>query len=479
MQYLPTIGLEIHVELSTESKVFCSCPVEFGGEPNSRCCPVCTSIPGTLPVINRKAVEYIVKAGLALNCETNKFSKFDRKNYFYPDLPKAYQISQFDLPFCRDGYVDIETSEGTKRINIERIHLEEDAGKLTHDGMDKYSLADYNRCGVPLIEIVTKPDMSSAEEAKAFVEKVRLSLLYAGVSDCRMEEGSLRADVNTSVRPVTTDELGTRTEMKNLNSIRSIVRCIDSEIERQIKVIENGGKVTQETRRWDDNKGESKAMRSKENAHDYRYFPEPDIIPVEFTDEQIAEIKKSIPKLPHERYTDYTEKLGLTSLDANQILTSKALADLFESAAAFSGNPKSTANFIIVEISRKLNDLSIQAEEIPFDGVALGKLVKMQDDGEITANNAKKVLSLMFEINDNPDKIAKDKGFTVINDMESIQNTIEDILNQNEKPVNEYLSGKEQAFGFLMGQCSRAFAGRANPQVVKSILQELLDQRKN
>lgn len=478
MQYIPTIGLEIHVELSTDSKVFCSCPVEFGGDPNSRCCPVCTSIPGTLPVINRKAVEYIIKAGLALNCEINRFSKFDRKNYFYPDLPKAYQISQFDLPFCRDGYVDIETPEGTKRIGIERIHLEEDAGKLTHDGMDKYSLADYNRCGVPLIEIVTKPDLSSAEEAKAFVEKVRLNLLYAGVSDCRMEEGSLRADVNTSVRPVGTDELGTRTEMKNLNSIRSIVRCIESEIKRQIQVIEDGGKVIQETRRWDDNKGESKAMRSKENAHDYRYFPEPDIIPVEFTDEEIDAIRKSIPRLPHERFIEYTEKMGIAPTDANQILNSKALADLFESAAAFSGNPRTSANYIIVEVARKLNDLSLQPEEIPFDGIALGKLIKMQDDGEVTANNAKKILSLMFETKASPDQIAKDNGFTVINDVEGIKNTIKEILKQNEKAVGEFLSGKQQAFGFLMGQCSRAFSGRANPQVVKSILEELLNEQK-
>ncbi len=476
MPYLPTIGLEIHVELSTGSKLFCGCPVSFGGEPNSRCCPVCTSVPGTLPVLNRAAVQYAIKAGLALNCEIGLFSKFDRKNYFYPDLPKAYQISQFDLPFCLDGYVDIELNGEQKRIRIERIHLEEDAGKLVHDGLDKYSLADYNRCGVPLIEIVTKPDIASAQEAKAFVEKVRLCLLYAGVSDCKMEEGSMRVDVNTSVRPVGTDELGTRTEMKNLNSIRSIVRCIESETARQASVLDSGGRVVQETRRWDDNKGESRAMRSKENAHDYRYFPEPDIIPAEFTQEQIEALRASLPKMPHERYLEYTGKMGLPGSDANQILESVALADIFEDAAAISANPRTSASLIIVEILRRLNDMGLSPEQIPFDGAALGKLVKMMDERQITANNAKKVLTLMFETKDSPDKIAKDNGFAVISDVAGIKSVVSDILKQNEKAVGEYLAGNAKTFGFLMGQCVGALSGRADPQVVRAVLQELLQK---
>lgn len=474
MRYLPTIGLEIHVELKTKTKAFCGCAVEFGGEPNSRCCPGCTAFPGTLPVINRKAVEYAVKAGLALNCKINGYTKFDRKNYFYPDIPKAYQISQYDIPLCYDGYIDIDTSKGTKRIRIERIHLEEDAGKLVHDGLDRYSLADYNRCGVPLIEIVTKPDIESSEEAKAFVEKVRLYLMYAGVSDCRMEEGSMRVDVNTSIRPAGTDKLGTRTETKNLNSVRSIVRCIDNEIVRQASVLDSGGKILQETRRWDDDKGESTSMRSKENAQDYRYCPDIDIVPVSYTEQQINEIKASLPRMPHERFAQYTEQMSLDAADANQILASRALADLFESAANYSGNPKTTANFVIVEVLRWLNNLGIEPEQIPFDGVALGKLVKMQDNGEITANNAKKVLALMFETKDSPEKIAKDHGFTVITDTAQIKDTIAEVLKQNTKAVNEYLGGKEKAFGFLMGQCSRAFSGRANPQVIRQILQELL-----
>ena len=478
MQYIPSIGLEVHSELSTTSKVFCNCPVSFGGEPNTRCCPVCSSVPGTLPLLNRKAVEYTVKAGLALHCDISKFSKFDRKNYFYLDLPKAYQISQFDLPLCKNGFVEIETDEGKKNIRLERIHLEEDAGKLIHDGLDKYSLVDYNRCGVPLIEIVSKPDMSSAQEAKAFVEKVRLFLLYAGVSDCKMEEGSLRADVNVSVRPAGTETLGTRTEMKNINSISSIFRAINSEIKRQIDILNDGGTITQETRRWDDNRGDSKPLRSKEDAQDYRYFPEPDIIPVEFTDEEIDRIRKTLPRLPDERFVEYTEKMLIPPVEANQILSSKVLSDLFEEAAKVSGNPKTTVNYIIVEILRRLNDLNLAIEEIPFDGQALGALIKMLDNGDITNNNAKKVLTIMFESDISPEIIAKENGFAVMTDITAIESSIKEVLTSNEKAVNEYLEGNEKTFGFLMGQCSKAMAGRANPQTVKEILQKALGKMK-
>ncbi len=478
MKYIPTIGLEIHAELSTRSKIFCDCPVSFGGEPNTRCCPVCTGMPGTLPVLNKQAVEYIVKAGLALNCEINEYSKMDRKNYFYPDLPKAYQISQFDLPICKNGGLTINTPEGEKFIRIERIHLEEDAGKLLHDGYDKYSLADYNRCGVPLIEIVTKPDLSSSEEAREFVEKVRLMLLYSGVSDCRMEEGSLRADVNVSIRPFGTDELGTRTEMKNINSIRGIARSIDAEIQRQSELLDEGKKIIQETRRWDDNKGESKSMRSKEDAHDYRYFPEPDIVPVTFTKEEIEAIRSSLPELPDKRFAKYTAEYGLSEADANLLLTSVSLSNFFESSAKECGNPKAASNFIIVEVLRRLNDSGLSADDIPFGGNVLGRLLKMMEAEEITAANAKKVLAEMFESGKEPEAIIAEKGYKVINDTGEVENTVKEILANNEKAVAEYLEGKEKTFGFLMGQCSRALAGRGNPKVVQDVLRSELDKLK-
>jgi aspartyl/glutamyl-tRNA(Asn/Gln) amidotransferase, B subunit len=479
MKYIPTIGLEIHSELSTKSKIFCDCPVGFGGEPNTRCCPVCTGMPGTLPVINKQAVEYTVKAGLALNCTINKFSKMDRKNYFYPDLPKAYQISQFDLPICKDGGLTINTPDGEKFIRIERIHLEEDAGKLLHDSYDNYSLADYNRCGVPLIEIVTKPDLSSSEEAREFVEKVRLMLLYSGVSDCRMEEGSLRADVNVSIRPVGTDELGTRTEMKNINSIKAIARAIDSEIARQTELLDEGKKITQETRRWDDNKGESKALRSKEDAHDYRYFPEPDIVPVSFSNDEIEALRNSLPELPDKRFEKYIKAYGISEADANLLLTSVSLSDFFEATAKVSGNPKSAANFILVEVLRRLNDSSMAPEDIPFDGSLMGSLIKMMDNEEITSNNAKKVLAEMFETGKEPEVIVSEKGYKVINDTSEVENMVKEIISDNEKAVAEFLGGKEKAFGFLMGQCSRALAGRGNPKVIQEILRSELNKIKD
>lgn len=478
MKYIPTIGLEIHCELATKSKIFCDCPVSFGGNPNTRCCPVCTGLPGTLPVLNKKAVEYTVKAGIALNCKINEFSKLDRKNYFYPDLPKAYQISQFDLPICVDGGLTINTPEGEKFIRIERIHLEEDAGKLLHDGFDKYSLADYNRCGVPLIEIVTKPDLSSSEEAKEFVEKVRLMLLYSGISDCRMEEGSLRADVNVSIRPFGTDKLGTRTEMKNINSLKAIARAIDSEIQRQSELLDEGEIIIQETRRWDDNKGESKPLRNKEDAHDYRYFPEPDIVPIAFTKEQIEEIRNSMPELPDKKFEKYTTIFGLNETDAALLLTSVSLSNLFESTAEECGNPKSACNYIIVEVLRILNDKKLLPEDIPFNGNVLGRLIKMIENEEVTAANAKIVLSEMFESGKDPESIVSEKGYRVINDTSQVESIVKEILSNNEKAVKEYIDGKEKIFGFLMGQCSRALAGRGNPKVVKQILLNELEKCK-
>ncbi|MGN1415891.1 MAG: Asp-tRNA(Asn)/Glu-tRNA(Gln) amidotransferase subunit GatB, partial [Oscillospiraceae bacterium] len=381
--YIPVIGLEIHSELLTKSKVFCTCSAEFGGDRNSRCCPVCTGLPGTLPVINQTAVEYAVKAGYALNCSINKFSVFDRKNYFYPDLPKAYQISQLNLPLCINGSVPIEYEENgekkTKNIRINRIHLEEDAGKLVHDDLNGVSLADYNRCGIPLIEIVTEPDISSAEEARSLVEKIALLLQYAGVSDCKMEQGSIRCDVNVSIMRPEDKEFGTRAEIKNLNSLKSIYRTIEYEIKRQSRLLDRGERVVQETRRYDDNKGETKTMRSKEDAHDYKYFPDPDILQVNFTDEDLERIKNSLPEMPYERLYKYVNKYGLSEVDAKIIVNTKKISDLYESALEVYNNPKSVANFILGELMRRINLGEISLDNLPFTPAELGRLVEMSD----------------------------------------------------------------------------------------------------
>ena len=374
--YIPVIGLEIHAELLTKSKVFCTCSAEFGGDPNSRCCPVCTGMPGTLPVINQTAVEYAVKAGFALGCDINKFSVFDRKNYFYPDLPKAYQISQLERPLCINGIVPIEVNGKKKNIRVNRIHLEEDAGKLVHDDFNAVSLADYNRCGVPLIEIVTEPDISSAEEAKAFFEKVSLLLQYAGVCDCKMEQGSLRCDVNVSIMKPGDKEFGTRTECKNLNSLKSIGRAIEYEIKRQSRLLDMGKRVIQETRRYNDNRGETTSMRTKEDAHDYRYFPEPDILQVNFTDEMLDNIKSSLPEMPHKRLDRYTEQYGLSEVDAKILVNQKTVSDFYDLAVGAYNNPKSIANFVIVELLRRVNLGEVTMESLPFTVDALQSSLK-------------------------------------------------------------------------------------------------------
>ena len=394
--YIPVIGLEVHAELLTKSKVFCTCNAEFGGDPNSRCCPVCTGMPGTLPVINQTAVEYAVKAGFALGCDINKFSVFDRKNYFYPDLPKAYQISQLNLPLCINGVVTIEVDGKKKDIRVNRIHLEEDAGKLVHDDFNAVSLADYNRCGVPLIEIVTEPDISSAEEAKAFVEKVSLLLQYAGVCDCKMEQGSLRADVNVSIMRPEDKEFGTRTECKNLNSLKSIGRAIDFEIKRQSRLLDMGKKVIQETRRFNDNRGETTSMRTKEDAHDYRYFPEPDILQVNFTDEMLDEIKAKLPEMPHKRLARYTGEYGLSEVDAKILVNQKRVSDFFDESLKVYNNPKSVANFIIVELLRRVNLGEVSMDSLPFEADAFAKLVEMADTDKVSKNDAKKILREMI-----------------------------------------------------------------------------------
>ena len=472
MQYIPVIGLEIHAELLTDSKVFCTCSAEFGGDQNSRCCPVCSGFPGTLPVLNQRAVEYAVKAGFAMNCSINKYSKFDRKNYFYPDLPKAYQISQLDLPLCINGKVKIETDRGEKWIRINRIHLEEDAGKLVHDDINATSLADYNRCGVPLIEIVTEPDISSAEEARAFVEQVSLLLQYAGVCDCKMEQGSIRADVNISIMPPDAKEFGTRAEIKNLNSLKSITRAIDYEIKRQAELLDKGEKVVQETRRFNDNHGTTKSMRSKEDAQDYRYFPEPDIQPVNFTDEDLAAIRNSLPKLPDERLKQYTGEYGLSEVDAKIIVNDVKLSDFFDAAVAVYPNYKNICNFVLTELLRRLKET--ETDDIPFSAEYFANLVKMIDEGKVSRNDGKTVLRYMLENPAHPEEIAKENGFLVANDMGAVDEVIDAVMAERPDLVEQYRAGEKKVFGFLMGQCTSRLKGVANPKDIKIALENKL-----
>ena len=467
--YEVVIGLEVHAELSTKTKIFCSCPTEFGAAPNTHTCPICMAMPGTLPVLNEKVVEYAVKAGLATNCEIARDSKNDRKNYFYPDLPKSYQISQFDKPLCEHGYVDIDTKEGKKRIRITRIHIEEDAGKLNHDEFGGGSLVDLNRAGVPLIETVSEPDMSSAEEAEAYLRKLKSIFEYIEVSDCKMQEGSLRADVNVSVRKKGETKLGTRTEMKNMNSFRSIVRAIEYEVDRQIDVIEDGGIIEQETLRWDDVSGKTFPMRDKEDAQDYRYFPDPDLVAIKLSDEYIENIQKSLPELPESRKQRYLDEYNLSQKDANLITSSKYLSDLFEGAIKVCNNPKAVNNWIISDISRILNETETEPIEIPFDSNQLGKLVILIDKGTISSSIGKKVLVELFENPRDPEEIIKEKGWIQISDEGAIKEVVLKILEANPQSVADYKGGKDKALGFLVGQAMKETKGKANPKMLNEM----------
>lgn len=471
MRYVPVIGLEIHAELLTSSKVFCTCQNEFGGSENTRVCPRCSGMPGTLPLLNQGAVRLAAKAGFATNCIVNNYSSFDRKNYFYPDLPKAYQITQFEHPICTDGYIDV--SDG-KRIRINRIHIEEDAGKLVHDDYEGISMADYNRCGVPLIEIVTEPDFRTIEEVQDFVEQIALKLKYAGVCDARMEQGSLRVDVNISIMPQGSDVFGTRAEIKNLNSVKAIGRAIEYEIERQSDILDNGGKVVQETRRFNDNHGDTKALRSKEEAHDYRYFPEPDIPPVFLTDEDISEIKKSMPEMPDMRYKRYTEVYALPEDDARLIISSKDFSDFYDEAVKLNNSYKAISNMMLVEINRHLNDKGITIADVSFSPADIAKLVKMSEDGVISKNAAKDILKIMFDKGGNPEEIAKKNGFIMDNDTSGLEAIIDKVLAENSDSVESYKNGNEKIFGYLMGQVIRAAGKGANPKLAKDLLMNKL-----
>lgn len=470
------MGLEVHVELATKTKIFCSCTTEFGGDPNTHCCPVCTGMPGVLPTLNRQVVNYAVKAGLATNCTITQYNKFDRKNYFYPDLPKAYQISQLYLPICRNGGIEIEAEGGGKKIiGIHEIHMEEDAGKLVHDPWTDSTMVDYNRCGVPLIEIVSEPDFRSANEVIRYLEKLKAILQFIGVSDCKMQEGSLRADVNLSVRPVGSDKFGVRTEMKNMNSFKAIARAINGESKRQIEVLEEGGVVRQETRRWDDNKDASFAMRSKEDAQDYKYFPEPDLIPIEISDEMIDSLKNSLPELPEAKRNRYVSELGLSEYDANQITSSKYLVALFEENLAAGYPAKEIANWIMGEVMRMLSDSGKEPEDVSFEYKHLGTLIGMVQKNEITRNTAKKVFKAVFENNCDPVKYVEENNLKTVTDTGAVKAAIEEVVAANQKSVDEYKSGKEKALQYLIGQSMRALRGKADPQTVTAILKEILD----
>lgn len=472
MAYEMVIGLEVHTELATKTKIFCSCPTQFGGEPNTHVCEVCSGMPGTLPVLNKKVVEYAIRTGLATHCNITRMNKFDRKNYFYPDLPKAYQISQLYLPICTEGYVELT---GGKKIRIKEIHMEEDAGKLLHDATPDGTLADYNRCGVPLLEIVSEPDFRSAEEVVDYIEKLRAILQFTGVSDCKMQEGSLRADINLSVREKGSDTLGVRTEMKNMNSLRAIARAINSEFERQAEILEDGGKVIQETRRWDDAKGESSGMRSKEDAQDYKYFPEPDLPPIVVTDEQIEAIRAQMPELPEDKKRRYMEELGLPEYDTGILTGSVALVELFETVSELCGDAKTASNFIMGDVMRLLKDAGKQPEEIDFDPAALATLIKLLNGKKISRQTARKVFEKVFSEHIDPEQYIKENKLEIVTDTGAIKPVVEKVIAANEKSVNEYKGGKTQALQYLIGQCMRELRGQAPAQEVTKMLQELLD----
>lgn len=473
-QYETVIGLEVHVELATNTKIFCACSTEFGGAPNTHTCPVCTGMPGSLPVLNKQVVEYALAVGLAVNCQINQYCKFDRKNYFYPDNPQNYQISQLYLPICHDGCVEIDTSAGKKKIGIHEIHMEEDAGKLIHDEWEDCSLVDFNRSGVPLIEIVSEPDMRSGDEVIAYLEKLRLIIQYLGASDCKLQEGSMRADVNLSVREAGSSELGTRTEMKNLNSFKAIARAIEGERKRQIELLEEGKPVVQETRRWDDNKESSYAMRSKEDARDYRYFPDPDLPPVAISDEWIRSIRARQPELRTEKMARYQEEFKLSEYDADIITGSKHMADIFEAVTVICGKPKEAANWLMVEAMRLLKEHDTDPEKMTFSAENLAKLILLVDNGTINRTVGKEVFEKIFAENIDPEQYVEEKGLRVVNDEEELHRVIEGIVSANPQSVEDYHSGKEKAFGFLVGQTMRSMKGKADPGAVNRILKELL-----
>ena len=476
MEWEIVMGLEVHTELATKTKIFCGCSTAFGGEPNTHVCEICSGMPGTLPLLNERVVEFAVRTGLATNCKITQKTKFDRKNYFYPDLPKAYQISQLYLPICRNGYIEVKGENGEpKKIGIHEIHMEEDAGKLIHDEFEDCTLVDYNRCGVPLLEIVSEPDFRSADEVIEYLEKLRAILQFTGVSDCKMQEGSLRADVNLSVRPKGQKEFGTRTEMKNLNSFHAIARAIAYESRRQIDLLEDGEAVVQETRRWDDNKGYSYAMRSKEDAQDYKYFPEPDLPPIEISDARIQEIRESMPELPEQKKQRYREALGLPEYDTEILTGNMAFVTLFEETVKLCDSPKDVANWIMGEVMKLLNDSGTLPEDMKLAPASLASVIQMVKSGKINRGTGKTVLEKVFTDGVDPESYVKENNLAQITDLGAIRPVLEEVIAANEKSVSEYKAGKTQAMGYIMGQAMRALKGKAPAQEVQKMLHELLD----
>lgn len=474
-QYETVIGLEVHVELATKTKIFCGCSTAFGAAPNTQTCPVCTGMPGSLPVLNKQVLEYAIAVGLATNCDITRYAKFDRKNYFYPDNPQNYQISQLYLPICRNGGVEIETEEGGKKIvGIHEIHMEEDAGKLIHDEWEDCSLVDYNRSGVPLIEIVSEPDMRNAEEVIAYLEKLRLVIQYLGASDCKLQEGSMRADVNLSVREMGAEAFGTRTEMKNLNSFKAITRAIEGETERQIDLLEAGESVVQETRRWDDTREKSYAMRSKEDAQDYRYFPDPDLTPISVSEEMLQEIRERQPEFRTEKMARYREEFDIPDYDIEIITGEKPLADLFEAAVAQGAQPKKVSNWIMGETLRLMKEREVDASDLRFSPENLAKLIALTEAKQINSSVAKEVFEVMFEEDVDPERYVEEKGLKTVNDEGALKKTIEEVIAANPQSVEDYRNGKEKAIGFLVGQTMKAMKGKADPGAVNQMLREFL-----
>ncbi len=473
-QYETVIGLEVHIELATKTKIFCGCSTEFGGAPNVHTCPVCTGMPGSLPVLNKQVVDHALAIGLATNCHITRVCKFDRKNYFYPDNPQNYQISQLYLPIARDGWVEIETGGVKKKVRIHEMHMEEDAGKLVHDEWDDTSLVDYNRSGVPLVEIVSEPDMRSAEEVIAYLEKLRHIVQYLGASDCKLQEGSMRADVNLSVREIGSDAFGTRTEMKNLNSFKAITHAIEGERERQIELLEEGKQVVQETRRWDDNKESSHAMRSKEDAKDYRYFPEPDLVPVMIDDEWIARVKAREPEFRTAKLARYQKEYGISQVDAEILTESRNMAELFEAATALCKKPKKVANWLMVETMRLMKEHDMEPQDLRFSPENLAGLIEMTDKGTVNSSVAKEVFEHVFLENVDPQAYVKEHGLATVNDEDALRKTLEEVIAANPQAVADYKGGKEKALGALVGQTMKAMKGKANPGRINELLREML-----
>ena len=480
-QYETVIGLEVHVELATKTKIFCGCSTAFGGAPNTHTCPVCTGMPGSLPVLNKQVVEYAMAVGLAANCQINQYCKFDRKNYFYPDNPQNYQISQLYLPICHDGWVEIETESGVKKkIGIHEIHMEEDAGKLVHHGNSitdsDYSLVDYNRTGTPLLEIVSEPDMRSAKEAVAYMEKLRAILQYVEISDCRMEEGSLRCDANVSVRPIGQKELGTKTEIKNINSFRGVERAIEYEALRQAELLEEGGKIIQETRTWDEKEGITKSMRSKEEANDYRYFPEPDLVPFTVSKEYIEEIRKTLPELPDARKERYMRCFGLSSEDAVMMTNDKDRSDYFEAVVKAGADPKAAVNWLMGEFASQLSTDGIEIAAAPVTSENLAELLKLISKGTISGKIAKKVFTDMWKDGGGAEEIVRVKGLTQISDTGELEGLVANVIAEHPQAVADFKAGKKKAVGALVGQIMKVTKGQANPQVVNQLLAKKLSE---